>query len=892
MAKKSESFQYGVDNLYTVPDSNTLKRYNYINGIIDQYQTARAKIIKERQDWDELQVAEERYKNKPSFVSAHPPFEDPTSMLVAVRENGYAAYIDKVPEYNPFTEIAVVSIDSVTEYMNIYYGTNDQGFFIFRGALTCIIDKTDGLRIKFPDLVNPLLFGESYVYDDEKKEIVFSSPYYGDVTVKAYTKTEFINLDGIYFYVTNSGYDVIPTGKYPGYPLYKRIILDGIRNDFDTMIVNGLSIAVASNLNKVLTTPYEEAYDGILKIWIQAAQDGQQLLHIAFTPPWQQDIKPFYELPITFKKGTNAYADTVKLYTSTNLYNPITELIKVNSPDIYFDVPTIYEFTFPATAYVDQAKVKLLKEIKGYYTDKEFTASMEWVSTTNGVMKFVTDPVVIPAQDEIPTEIRFDLSLTAKDTAGIFPLLLIHGYSTSAIYRPPSNFLRVDQKFTTTPLTYTEGSKKTFRVTFKGNGTITIKSIALKRVTDSLGYFSAADFTMTKVSEVDGLFTYDLGLDTKVFINPVTNTVTNMKFVFVFQCENKDGDPVEWNGEVLPADMAITYFRDRWDLQSVTLDVITLGVGKFHFKLYDKLLKVYTDKYSTNPALTLANGKMKYSSNVTDLNQGMEWDFVTALWGHQVRINNYGDITIQYVDTVAVSNVVTLKHDKPTHPLVIKPRAATLYENITGRVYFDLTYTDIISRIYVEGIRLEIDKTFDMPEGYEGNCVIAPIYAADSKTIIGIGVDITPKKGTKSIKFSYDVTEVNDYDYSNWPSPITATVPVKLQSEGPQFTLRLVNFSFGKDCEAVLDLILPELEDAHVVAVIIDAATGVEVSKPNFDPTGDSIFKSDNFNIGNEFAAKKNFILKMDVYEYENALKDNLLPNRLFHHVELPFEAK
>lgn len=891
MAKKSESFQYGVDNLYTVPDSNTLKRYNYINGIIDQYQTARKKIIHEKQDWDELQVAKERYGNKPGFVSAHPPFKDPTSMLVAVRENGYAAYIDKVPEYNPFTEIAVVSVDSVTEYMNVYYGVNDQGFFVFRGALTCIIDKTDGLQIKFPTLVNPLLFSESYVYDDVAKEIVFSSPYYGDITVKAYTKAEFIDLDGIYFYVTNSGYDTIPTGKYPGYPLYKRITLDGVVNSFDTMIVNGLTIAVAGNLNKVLTTPYDESIDGILKIWIQSVQNNQQFLHIAFTPRWNEDIKPFYELPVTFKKGTESYSETVKLYTSVNQFNPLTELIKVNSPDIYFDVPTIYEFTFPATSYVDQAKVRLLKEIKGYYTDKEFTAPMEYVSTTNGMMKFVTDPVIIPAQDEIPTDIRFDLSLDAKDVAGMFPPLSLHGYSTSAIYRPPLNFLRVDQKFTSA-LTYTEGSKKTFRATFKGNGTLTIKSIAIKRVSDSLGYFSAADFTMVKVSEVKGLFTYDLGLDTKVFINPVTDTLTNMKFVFVFQCENEEGEPVEWNGEVLPADMTITYFRDRWDLQSVTLDVITLGVGKFHFKLYDKLLKAYTDKYSSNEALTLSNGRMAYSNNVTQQNQGMEWDFVTKLWGHAVRVNNYGDITIQYVDTVAVSNVVTLKHDKPTHPLVIKPRAATLYENITGRVYFDLTYTDVIQRIYVNGIRLEIDKTFAMPEGYDGNCVIAPIYAANGSTIIGIGVDITPKKGTKSITFSYDVTEVNDYDYSKWPSPITATVPVKLQSEGPKFTLRLVNFGFGKDCDAVLSLVLPELEDAHVVAVIFDPSTGKEVSKPNFDPVGNSDFKSDNFNIGNEFATKTNFILKMDIYEYENALKDNLLPNRLFHHVELPFEAK
>lgn len=891
MAKKSESFQYGVDNLYTVPDSNTLKRYDYINGIIDQYQSVRNKIINEKQDWEELQVAKERYSSKPSFVSAHPPFKDPTSMLVAVRENGYAAYIDKVPEYNPFKELATVSIDSVTEYMNLYYGIDDQGFFIFRGELTCLIDKTDGLQIKFPTLVNPLLFGESYTYDDIKKEIVFSSPYYGDVTVKAYTKTEFVNLDGVYFYVTNSGYDSIPIGKYPGYPLYKRIILDGVKNDFDTIIVNGLSITVTGNTNKVLSAAYDESYDGLLKIFIQPLQDGQQLLHVAFTPKWQEDIKPFYELPVTFKKGTNTYADTVKLYTSVNQFKPITELIKVNSPDIYFDVPVIFEFSFPLTSYVDEAKLKLLSEIKAYYSDKSFTAPMEYTSTVNGVMTFTSDPIIIPAQEIIPTDIRFDLSLNAIDVPGMFPPLSLHGYSTSAIYRPPTNFLRVEQKFTA-PLSYTEGSKKTFRVTFKGNGTLTIKSIGLKRVTDSLKYFSAADFTMTKVSEVDGLFTYDLGLDTKVFTNPVLATLTTMKFVFVFECENKKGEPVEWNGEVLQSDMTITYYRDRWDLQEVTLDVITLGVGKFHFKLYDNLLKVYTDKYSTVDALTLKNGRMVYSSNVTNLNQGMEWDFITHLWGNAVRINNYGDITVQYVDVVAVSNVVTLKHDKPTHPLGIKPRPTTLYENITGRVYFDLAYSDVITRIFVNGIRLEIDKTFPMAKGYDGNCVIAPVYAADSKTIIAVGVDITPKKGTTSITFSYDVTEVNDYDYSNWPSPIATTVQVRPQSEGPQFTLRLINFGFGRDCEAVLSLVLPELEDAHVVAVIIDAATGNEVSKPNFDPIGSSNFKSDNFNIGNEFVSKKNFILKMDIYEYENALKDNFLPNRLFHHVELPFEAK
>lgn len=895
MAKTTESFQFGIDNLYTVPVNNPLRKYDYINGIINRYQEIRKVVINEKQDFEEIQVAKERYAKRPNYTSQHAPFKDPTSMLVAVRENGYMAYIDKVPEYNPFDEIATINVESVTEYMNNYYNYNDLGFFKFRNVLTCIIDKTTLLRVKFMDLVNPLLFCESYVYDDAKKEIVFNSPYYGDITVKAYTKDEFINIDeessGGYFYVINSSYDLIPLGKYPGYPLYKRITLDGVNNDFDTMIVAGLTIAVPGNTSKVLSTPYEESQDGILKIWIQPVQNDQQFLHVAFTPKWNEDIKPFYELPVTFKKGTKEYSSDVKLYTSINQFVPLTDLVEVNSEDIYLEVPTIYELIFPLTEYIDRAKIKTLDKVKGYYLDKSFEADIAFDSFTNtGGVKFITDPITIPNQSALPTEIRFDLSLAAKDVAGMNPLLFLHGYSTSAIYRVPDNFLRVKQVFTE-PLVYTEFETKKFRITFKGNGTLTIQSVTLKRLSDSLGYFKPTDFIMTLVSKVDGLFTYDLTLDKKIFLNPQNTLVDTLKFAFEFKTVKEDKETiVYWPGEVLVEDMAITYLKDRYTLVDVEYDNVLTGIGTYRYLLFDKALQKYTDKYNTDPRL-IPGGKMKFSANTTPLTDVMDWDFRDGIWSSNVRVNNYGNLTLQYVDVVAESNVVTLKHDKPVHPLKMVNRPTTLYKNATGRVYFDLTYTDDISAIYVDGASITKDTLFRHANSRNGVGAMSVVYSADNKRIVGLGVDITPIPGITTINLKFDITQVNDYDYTKFPLSINIKVPVKPQTEGPQFTFRLVNFAFGKESVGILSLKLPELEDAQVVAKIINTATNLVVDYPNFDPIGESNTETKNLFIDNALNKQKKYILSIEVYEYENAAKDNLLPNRLFYITDIPFEV-
>lgn len=896
MAKRTDSFQYGVDNLYTVPDNNTLTKYNYLNGLIDQYQINRVKTITEKQDWEELQTAKERYSVVPKFTSAHKPFDNPKDMLIAVRENGYLAYIDDVPQFNPITSSAKVNLDSITDYMNNYYDIADQGFFIFRKQLTCIIDKTNGLKIKFPDLVNPLLFCDSYQYDSEKKQIIFSSPYYETTYVNAYTKDEFIALgddgkEGYYFYITNSQYDLIPKGKYPGYPIYKRIMVDGVKNTFDTITINGATFTVSKELSKVNVIDYELAEEGKCYLYLESVGD-ECYLHVAFTPKFLSETEAYYALPVSFKVGDREYADTIKLTTSANTFNPLKPLITISSPDIYFEVATEYKLTFPALSYLNKDDVAKITTIEIHYNEKSQLTSVNYNGiNSDGRHEFITDPTVIPTQQDIPTELMFKLTQVAKDAVGLNPLVLLHGYSTSAIYRVPDNYLRVEQTVQD-QLTYTEGGTSVYRVTFKGTGTLTIKEVLLKRVSDDLGYFSANDFTMSKVSEENGLFTYDITLDKKIFSDPVTKTTTGIKFFFSFETIKKDDTKVTWPGEALSSTMTINYFIDRWEIRELSFNNKLIGQGVFTFKVFDKLIGSYTDKYSSDPRLTLSNGKMKFSSNTVSLSAVMDWDFRTSTWSSPVRVTDYGDITVQYTDVVSSSSPFIFKHDKPVHPLVIKQRQAKLYENITGRIYFDLTYNEPIKTLYVDGGILTTDKQFTLTGSRNGIATMSPVFAPDGKNIIGIGIDVTANKGTKSITIKMNITGVNDYDYSNWSVPLNTTVVISPQSDFGLYSLKLIDFGYNKNVTAILSLTQPELEDAQVVATIQNPTTGYSVGSPNFDPIGNSDFKSTNFFIGNESANQKNFVLVFDIYEYENAMKDNTLPNRLYHHVELPFEAK
>lgn len=888
MAKQTDSFQYGIDNLALVPENNVNRQYDYYNNLIDKYQSERYDIIKQKQDFDEMALGKERYSSVPVFTSQAGPFDD-KALIIAVRSNGYLAFIDEIPDFNPISDRAVVSVDSVTDYMNNYYDVNDQGFFLFKGKLTCIIDKSNLLRIKFPTLVNPLLFCENYTYDDTAKTITFASPYYEETVVNAYTRSEFIALvdSGPYFFITNSTYDTIPKGKYPGYPVYKRIIVDGVTNNFDTVIVNGVSIAVSTNKGKVIKIPYEEAIDGNLYAYLQAS-GSESYLHVIFTPKYSEDIKPFYELPVVFVKGTVRYDKTAEIPTSTNTFFPLTELIKVENDDVYLEVPTVYTLTIKPTTYLNQTRLKALKQIELSYLDVVRNIPISFSKlNTDGSVVFVTDSIILPDMDDVPKELKFRLITTATDSITTNVPLYLHGYTKSNIYKIPEEFISVKATMAT-KANYTENATTNYPITFKGNGNLTLVDIELKRVYSDLELFGKSDFTFTKTSESNGLFTYQLGLSKKVFKQPDGRKVDNLRFIFNYKTTKANGNVVWQESESVPVEMTIAFINDRWEIRNVTIVNPLIGDTDISFKVFDKLLNQYTDLFSDDVRLHL-DGILTFSSNVVNPNTGYAWDSRTQLWFATVRILTYGDVTMMYSNSVAKSNTVTIKHVQPTIPLNVTIRLTTLYENVLGRVYVDLTYTENVTKLYVNGIRADRDSPFPHASSLDGVGYMTAIWSADKKKIIALGIDLMPVEGISSITIDLNVTQVNERDYTGWSLPIKTTVPVKPQTEGPNFTFRTVNFEYGKPSVGVITLKLAELEDAKVVASIINPATNRVIDTPNFDPQGDSTHKTDTLLIPANLSDQKQFIISFVTTEYDNAAKDNLLPNHLYYITKLTF---
>lgn len=896
MAKKSDSFAYGIDNLYTVPDSNILRKHDYYNGLIETYQNERKKIIDQNQDWDELQLAKERYANRPSFTSQEKPF-DPKSLLIAVRKNGYLAYIDELPKYNPFSEIATLELDSVSEYMNNYYYNADPGFFIFRKALTTIVEvNANGVFIIIEkQLVNPLAFCESYTYDSEKKTIEFVSDYYDKTTANAYTKDQFINIDGDgskgYFYVTNSSFDKIPKGKYPGYPLYKRIIVDGVVNDFDTVSVVNQEINIKNNVGKVLEGDYAESETGKCKMFIEKS-GNQNFLHFIFTPKYLPEIKQAYPLDIEFKKGTTSYKDTVQISTFINEFNPYKGLLTIKSPDIYLEVPTIYEISFDKSNYITVDQAKAIKTAKMYFLDQVIDMALTYTGTTNNgnTFNYSSDPIKLPTVKDIPKDIRIVMNPYAEDVNKVNPPVFLDGYTTSAIYPVPLNYLRVEQKILS-EFKYTEGSTAKYRFTFSGVGTLTIKGISLYRVTDELGYFETKDFEMEFVSEKDGLFTYDVSISNKVFLNPENKTADNMKFIFMYNCvRNDDNTPKDWLGEPLTGPMTITYVSDRWEIREAAIDNPLIGDATLSFKVYDKLLKAYTDKYNADRRLRLEDIIADISSNSTPIDGELIWDFKSAKWNYRINTKRYGTVTLLLRNAVAKSNQVSLAHAKPDIPISPNITQTTQYVLSKGRVYITLDYDDVIKRITINDREVGINSEFENSSVWGGKYWITTIYDPATNKIVALGLDLIPAN-TDPITLNLKINQVNDFDYTGWDVNFDVNVTVKPQAETLAPTIVITNFGYGKESTATLALIKPVLEDAQVVADTIDPSTGKTIDHPNFDPIGKSNFESNNFVIPNEVNTKKDFRLDFKIYEHTNAAKDNKLPNDLFYIVSLPFKV-
>ena len=895
MSKKSYSFSYGIDNLYTVPDDHILRVYDYYNGVIDTYQNKRLEEINERQDWDELQLAKERYSNKPKFTSQEKPFSK-NHLLVAVRENGYLSYIRDLPEYDPVEELATLRTDSITEYMNNYYNNLDPGFFYFRNELTTIVEiENEELFILInKHRVNPLVFCESYIYDSEKKTIILSSDYYNEKVVNAYTKEEFIKIDGdktTYFYVTNSNFDPLPRNKYPGFPIYKRIIVDNVINDFDTITVLGNEINVIENSNKVIEGDYEKDREGKYKLYLEK-NNNEHYLHFIFTPKFLPNIKETFPIELAFKKNNDIYQGTVELTTKTNLFKPFTQLLRVESDDIYFEVPTIYTLSFERNEYISEEQAINLKVAYMEFNNTIIKVPLEYRGNMNNRYYYNSDPITLPNIKDIPTELKIEVRLIAEDVNDVNPYLYLVGYTTSAIYPVPKYYLKVEQLFISNT-DYTEGDTTSFKMKFKGTGTLEINDITLYQVRDELGYFKVQDWKMEFDKKENDYFYYNLILDKKVFLNPVNVVIDRINFIFKFHCTVKeDGSKKDWIGESLQQSFNIIYYKNRWLIRNATIDNPLTGNAVITFKVFDKLLNCYTDKYSTDERLTLSDGQIVLSKNTTAVDEIMSWDFNNANWLYKVNINSYGNVSLQYKNAVATSNRVTIKHDKPQTPIDINISQTTQYVLSKGRIYIDLTYLEDIYAIYIDDVYIGKDTELYSNKFLDNKYSATVIEDPLTKKIVALGIDVIPVN-EENVRLEFKITQINDYDYSGWDINVGIDIEVRPQSEILQPTLTLEDFGYNKEFNAILSLIKPELEDAQVIAEIINPTTNKTVSNPNFDNPWyeNSSFESTNMFIPNEVSTQKDFILAFDVYEYKHALADNRTPNNFFYRVKLAFKV-
>lgn len=893
MPDKSSSFVYEHDGL--LKGLNATSYYDYYNRLIDRYQKERSDLIWKEGTFDDNQLAKERYTDPAEFISHTAPLSN-FSLLFANRKNGYLAYTKDIPEtpLDPIAGLDFLTVSSFFEYLARVKGTAYEGFFYIGNQLSCFAKVTDNVEVITNNGNIPLLFfAESFVFEESTNKsdgiigkATLTSPYFSDIVVDVYTEDSTNHLEKYYIYAQTSSNDPNPVGKIPGEPIFKTFVI----NDFDSTIkkikINGVEIDTTTPA----TTAIIGSDDRFFKGYIGFLYIGNGMIETAFTFQLQKDPLESADFTISYYIDDKWTDDrTCTVYFTDNAFHSLTTTITIDPQDMYLDVPTIYTLRAETRYFLQNWESRDHTDL--YYLDSKLTVPLEYLRKEDSRYVFRTESVIVPSEEgRKPNEYMFTIENTYLGSDFLAVPIWMYGYTTNEINRIPDDFILVTPKVVD-KLTYTEYEKREYNFEFTWRGTIELIGVELKRISDSYGYFRAEDFTWEVVGLADGTWKYKLGLDKKIIAEPIAGlTEIPLRILFKYKVQRKDLSQSYWPAETVYQTLTLKYVEDRWEIVDATIDNKLLGDSTIYYKIRDKLLNLYTDKYSDDLRLAPV-GTMVFSSNVEKLSENMDWDIRTKTWQSAIKILSYGDITAQFKGVNAESKPVTLKHDLPVHPLKVTPKITDTYVYVMCRITVDLTYNDKITSIYIDGSLVGDRTPFKLDNVKDGYAYLSPIYNATRTEITGIGLDLTPTK-QQDIPVTLNFNGVNDYDYSNWPVTSTFTIPVKSQSEKVNFVFILGDdFAFGKNSTGKLKLNDKLLADGKIVATVKNAANGVVVAKPNFNPVGDGDFDTINLYIDEYLSSQKEYYLDFEVFEYVNASKDNSLPYQLYYLARIPFKV-
>lgn len=889
MPDKEKSFSFSFNGL----DFNQYSDSDYYLRLVDRYQNTRFDQLWGHGTFDDHQLLRERYSDKATFVSHTSPINY-YSLLFANRNNGYLAFTNTIPEktLNPIDNLPIVKVNSFFEYLSKIHGTIDEGFFYIGDKLCCYAKvTTENVYVYVNnDLVPLLFFCEEYNYNSNIDKLdgaigtaLLTSPYFSDITLYVYTEESTQHIDKYYFYSSTSELDPNPVNKIPGEPIFKSIKMNEFDNSITKIKIQDKEIDLIENLNEVFILEDSRFFKGYLAV--KYIGDGK--LELGFNLPFKQDPLEEIDFELSYyKDDTFSPTQTCNIYFSDNNISSLYETIKIDAQELYLDVPTQYVLRVENRYFFTDAKE--IKFVNLSYLTKQLDVNVNYKILTNNQYVYNTDYVTIPSEKgNKPDEYLFSFTNIYSEVEGFNIPVWVYGYTTNEINRVPDSFIVVDQEVKT-DFRYTEFSEAEYLIDFTYRGTIDLIAVELKRVNDDYGYFKVSDFSLEKVSEEDKTLSYKLILNKKIFPKPVTETKIPLRILFNYKVRKKNLKESYWPADTLNKVMTVTYVYNRWEITDISIDNQLLGDGVISFKIKDKLLNEYTDKYSDDDRLTL-EGYMEFSSNVTKNLEVMDWDIRNKLWSTPINVKSYGDINLQFKGLNAVSNVATLKHDEPIHPLKVTPLIKDVYVNTLCRTTIELKYNDKINAIYVNGSLVSENTIYKIEGVKNGYGYLSPIYNSNRSEVIAIGVDYTPIN-EDPINIKININGVNDYDYTNWPVLIDFNVPVKPQSDKVKFELILEDFKFGVNSKANVTFSDSLLSDGKMLATVKNASNEIVVAKPNFNPIGTS-FETTNLFIDTYLSDQKDYYLDFEIYEYENAAKDNSLPSQLYYLVRIPFKV-
>lgn len=887
MPKKTDSFQYPINDLPLINN-----KHDYYNALVARYQDVRTEYVNQHGLVDEKNLVKERYTDYPYFISNDNL--SATEMLFANRLNGYFAYTDTIDKdiESPFYNLDFKTVEAYPDYLATVYDTPEQGFFYINDKLSAYASVTDSdILIEMYDGKYPLLyFCETFTYTANVNtttgavgSAVLSSIYFNDITVDIYTEDSIGLLEKYTVYAKISNKDPHPTEKIPGEPIYKTIVITGMGDEVTKINIDGLEIDPVADLNKVIVASddrFNENYVGIM-------YTGNGEIEIGFSLPYKPDPIAQTEFPIKlYVDGAWTEEKVCKVSFSNNHIQSLTTTIKIDDQDKYLDVPAEYTLRVENRYFI--AHSDSLDTVKMNYLEESKTVPMHYQGVNADRYVYITDSVTVSIDTgEVPKEYAFKLDDVYSAVNGFDIPVWVYGYTSGEIRPIPADFIQI----TTTvksALTYTEFETTVYTFEFDYKGTVTLDDVKLRSFKDDYKYFNASDFTLEKVSNEDGKYIINLTLSKKLFINPQKVNDIPVRILFKFTVKRKDATLLNWPANTLNETMTVTYVEDRWEIVDAQISSKLLGDAVVTYKIKDKLLNQYTDKFASDARLS-PEGKSVYSSNVSKYFTISDWDIRQRLWSDNIKVITFGPIKLQFQGTVAHSDIVTIEHDEPIHPLVVTPHPKTINTNKTSRIMIDLSYNEPITGIYVNGNYLTKGVTLKLDNVKNGYGLMYPIRTADNKEIVAIGLDLIPVV-EKDIDVQLVFNNVNDFDYTKWPVNSNFTIPVKAITFN--FTFELIEFAFGTNSTGMLHLNDSTLAAAQVVATVKNAANEVIVARPNFNPVGNGDFKTTNLYLDDYLADQKEYYLDFELYEYAYSARDNTLPNQTYYSVRIPFTVE